>query len=121
MQFRLDDSISEVKGAFAKALEAIPGFHTLSALKKGDVVDKSFKILMEDLMKQFEMVSGQDYVENLRNNEPGADFVICSNSANELIKDLLEGRVIVVKEHTKFDENGNTVTIKPYFKRLSKV
>ncbi len=113
-------AIKSVKNAFAKALQALPDFSSLNSLQVGDVVDQSFKSLMKDLMNQFGMQPDKDYVDNLNDNEPASDFVICSQEANDLIKDLLEGRVIVVKEHTRVSKKGKTFTVKAYFKRLPK-
>lgn len=112
--------IKLVKNAFAQALRELPDFISLNSLQLGDVVDKSFKSLMKDLMNQFGMQPGKDYLNNLNDNEPASDFVICSLEANDLIKDLLEGRVVVVKEHTRVSKNGKTFTVKAYFKRLPK-
>lgn len=116
----LNIAIKSVKNAFAKALQELPDFRSLNSLQLGDVVDKSFKSLMKDLMNQFGMQPNKDYLNNLNDNEPGSDFVICSPEANDLIKDLLEGRVIVVKEHTRVSKSGKTFTVKAYFKRLPK-
>jgi hypothetical protein len=113
-------AISSVKNAFARTLQALPDFSNLNYLQLGDVVDKSFKSLMKDLMNQFGMQPGKDYLDTLNSNEPAADFVICSKEANELIKDLLEGRVIVVKEHTRVNKAGKVYTVKAHFKKLPK-
>lgn len=113
-------AVNVVKNAFAKALQGLPEFNSFNHFQVGDIVDKSFKSLMKDLMEQFGMQPNKDYIDDLNNNEPGADFVICSLKANDLIKDLLEGRVIVVKEHTRVSKTGKTFIVKAHFKRLPK-
>ena len=113
-------AIISAKRAFEEALRRLPEFNSFSHFQVGDIVDKSFKSLMKDLMDQFGMQPNKDYIDNLNSNEPAADFVICSLEANDLIKDLLEGRVIVVKEHTRVSKTGKTFIVKAHFKRLPK-
>lgn len=116
--FNLSDSIASVKNAFYQALQSIPEFVNLTAIPKGKVVDANFKALLENLMQDFGMIPGKDYEDNLRDNEPAADFVILSERANDLIKELLDGKVTVVKEHTRVSKLGKTYTVKAHFKRI---
>lgn len=83
LKWDLKDSITQVKNAFSEALQyVIPGFSELDATKKGKIIDANFKSLVKDLMDDFGMIPGEDYEDNLRDNEPGADFVILSPRAN---------------------------------------
>lgn len=118
MEWHLGDSIQSVKNAFFRALQSIPEFFDLYPTDKGKVVDANFKSMLRDLMDQFGMVPGEDYEDNLRPNEPGSDFVIYSEEANTLIKELLAGNVTVVKEHTRVYKSGKTVTVKAHFKKI---
>lgn len=91
--FNLKDSISSVKNAFLKALQSIPEFVSLTATEKGKVVYANFKALVKNFMEDFDMIPGVDYKDDLRDNEPGADFVILSERANYLMKNLLDGKI----------------------------
>ncbi|MGY6528851.1 MAG: hypothetical protein ACXITR_02875 [Cyanobacterium sp.] len=117
--FYLKQSIESVKNAFSQALQSIPEFLKLDAFEKGKVIDANFKSLVKDLMKDFGMIPGEDYEDNLRGNEPGADFVILSQKANNLMKDLLDGRITVVKEHTRISKIGNTYTVKAHYRKVA--
>lgn len=117
--FNLKDSITQVKNAFSKALQSIPEFVKLDAKDKGKVIDANFKSLVKDLMEDFGMIPGEDYEDNLRNNEPGADFVIYSERANNLVKDLLDGKITVVKEHTRVSKTGNTYTVNAHYRKIA--
>jgi len=116
--WNLKDSITQVKNAFSEALKVIPGFSNLNTTEKGKIVDANFKSLVKDLMDDFDMIPGEDYEDNLRDNEPGADFVILSPRANNLMKDLLDGKITVVKEHTRVSKTGNTYTVNAHYRRL---
>lgn len=118
MVFNLKDSIQSVKNAFFQALQSIDAFCTLNAREKGKVVDANFKSMLRDLMEQFGMRPGIDYEDNLRSNEPASDFVIYSEEANNLIKDLLAGNITVVKEHTRVYKSGRIVKIDAHYRRL---
>lgn len=117
--FNLKQSIESVKNAFSQALQSIPEFLKLDAFEKGKVVDANFKSLVRDLMKDFGMIVGTDYKDDLRDNEPGADFVILSERANDLMKDLLDGKITVVKKHTKVSKTGNSYTVKAHYRRIA--
>jgi predicted GTPase len=108
--------IGSIKSAFTKALEALPDFSSLDYFAIGEIVDKTFKSLLKDLMDDFGMKAGEDYIDNLRTNEPGADFVVRSEKANKLIKCLLEGKVTVVKEHTRVSKNGKGYLVQAHFR-----
>lgn len=128
MAFNLQDSIQSVKNAFFQALQSIDEFRKETATGKGDIVDANFKSMLKDLMDQFGMTPGVDYLDyrdndntdqdTLRPNEPGADFVIYSEEANNLLKDLLVGNITVVKEHTRVYKSGKIVTIDAHYRRL---
>lgn len=118
MIFYIKDSIQSVKNAFFLALQSIDEFCKLDAKDKGKVVDANFKSMLRDLMDQFGMKPGIDYEDNLRPNEPGADFVIYSEEANNLIKDILAGNITVVREHTRVYKSGKTVIIDAHYRRL---
>ena len=115
--WNLADSIQSVKNAFSEALQSIPEFLNLNATEKGKVVDSNIKSMLTDLMNQFGMKPGEDYEDSLRPNEPCADFVIYSKEANDLVKNLLSGKVTVVKEHTRISKTGKTFIVKAYFKK----
>lgn len=115
--WKLTDSIQSIKNAFFEALQSIPEFFNLNATDKGKVVDSNFKSMFTDLMNQSGMKPGEDYEGELRPNEPCADFVIYSKEANDLVKDLLEGKVTVVKEHTRVSQAGKTFTVKAHFRK----
>ncbi|HCQ21114.1 MAG: hypothetical protein AN483_11565 [Aphanizomenon flos-aquae MDT14a] len=117
--WNLRDTITQVKNAFSQALQSIPEFVKLDAKEKGKVIDANFKSLVKDLMKEFGMIPGEDYEDDTRNNEPGADFVILSERANNLMKDLLDGKITVVKEHTRVSKAGNTYTVIAHYRKIA--
>lgn len=110
-------AINSIKGALKKALEALPDFSNLDYLGQGKVIDQTFKSLFKDLMSQFNMQPGIDYEDNLNSNEPCSDFVFLSEKANNLIKDLLDGKITVVKEHTRISSKGNQYIVRAHFKK----
>jgi hypothetical protein len=112
------DPIQKVKNAFFQALQSIPAFDELNATDKGKVVDANFKSMFTDLMNQFNMIPGDDYEANLRSNEPGADFVVYSEKANNLLKDLFDGNITVVKEHSKISTSGKVFIVEAHFRRI---
>jgi len=116
--FNFKAPIESVKNAFSQALQSLPEFQSLNVFEKGKVVDANFKSLLRDLMEQFGMKAGEDYEDNLRDNEPAADFVIKSEKANQLIKDLLEGRITVVKEHTRTSKNGTSFVVQAHYRKV---
>ncbi|MDB9451770.1 hypothetical protein [Dolichospermum circinale] len=118
--FNLNDSIASVKNAFSQALKSIPEFVNLNAFDKGKVIDANFKSLIKDLMKDFGMIAGEDYKDDLLDNEPAADFVILSERANNLMKDLLEGRITVVKEHSRVSKAGANCIVKAHFRKVTR-
>lgn len=68
-------SFGSIKTALSKALESLPDWSNLTKFQKGNVIDKTFKSLLRDLMQQFGMKAGKDYVDNLTSNEQSTDFV----------------------------------------------
>jgi hypothetical protein len=118
MNLNLKDSVQSVKNAFLKALQSIEEFRELNAKEKGKVVDSNFKSMLKDLMNQFGMKPGIDYEDKLRPNEPCSDFVIYSEEANNLLKDLLAGNITVVCEHTRVFKSGKVITIDAHYRKL---
>lgn len=106
-----------IKNILSNALNALPDWEEINPFEKGKVIDQTFKSILKDLMNQFGMEPGVDYVDNLRDNEPGTDFVTLTKQADELIKGLMEGKIIVIKEHNRVSKLGNTYTVKPHFRR----
>jgi hypothetical protein len=111
--------ISLLKNAFSQALECLPDWQDLNPFEKGKVIDKSFKQLMKDLMNQFGMKPGIDYVDNLKDNEPITDFVALSQQADDLIRGLLTGKIIAISGHTRVSKLGNEFTVKAHFRKKS--
>ena len=114
-------SVDSVKNALSNALNALSDWSKRTNFDKGKIIDETFKSVLKDLMDQFGMKPGEDYVDNLKSNEPNTDFVALSEKADELIRGLMEGKIIVVKEHTRVSKSGNTHTVKAYFRRNDKV
>lgn len=111
--------IGFIKNALSRAFEDLKDWQNLSKFEKGKVIDQSFKSLMKDLMKQFNMTPGVDYVDNLADNEPITDFVALSKKADDLIQGLLTGKVIAVSGHSRVSKLGKDFTVKPYFKKVA--
>jgi len=111
-------SLSDVRNAFLSALQSIPFFNQLTATDKGKVVDANFKSMMEDLATDAGFQAGVDYDDNLSEIEPGADFVVYNPEFNQLIKNLMSGKVIAVREHTRVYSDGTTTTVKAHFKTI---
>lgn len=114
-------SFGSIKTALSNALEYLPDWSDLTKFQKGHVIDKTFKSLLRDLMEQFGMKAGKDYVDNLKENEQSTDFVCLSAQADELLRGLMEGRIVAVKGHSKVSKLGNNFSVKPYFKKNSRV
>jgi hypothetical protein len=87
-----------IKNALSKALESLPDWKSLNPFEKGQQIDKSFKSIFKDLMKQFNMKPGVDYVDNLKDNEQSADFVALSQKADDLIQGLLTGKIVAISD-----------------------
>jgi hypothetical protein len=109
--------IHSTNNVFLKALQRQPEFIDLSATDKGKVVDKKFKFIMTEIMDQLGCVTSQDYENNLRSNEPGADFVVKNKEANDKLKSLISGEKKVIKEHTRIYSSGKISTIKSHLRR----
>ena len=111
--------LSSIKNALSQALEYLPDWKNLNYFDKGKVIDKSFKALLEDLMKQFNMKPGVDYVDNLNDNEPITDFVALSKKADDLIQGLLTGKIVAISEYSKVSKLGKDFSVKAHFRKKS--
>lgn len=109
-----------IKNALGKALTSLPDWQDLNPFDRGKVIDKSFKAIFKDLMEQFNMKPGVDYVDNLKENEQSTDFVALSEKADDLIQGLLNGKITVVSSHSRVSKLGNQFTVKAYFRDLRK-
>ena len=112
--------LSSIKNDLSKAFDCLPDWKNLNPLDKGKVIDKSFKALLKDLMKQFNMKPGVDYVNNLKDNEPITDFVALSKKADDLIQGLLTGKIVAISEHSKVSKLGKEFTVDAHFRDLRK-
>ncbi|MBD2181372.1 hypothetical protein H6S82_31885 [Planktothrix sp. FACHB-1355] len=106
-----------IKTALSQALEMLPDWQTLNPFDKGKVIDQTFKSILKDLMQQFGMKPGIDYVDNLRDNERSADFVALSKEADDLIIGLLNGKIIAITQHSRVSKLGNKFTVKAHFRK----
>jgi len=109
--------IGSIKSALSKALEHLHDFSQLNPREKGIVVDLTFKSLLKDLMSQFGMKPGVDYVDNLKDNEPSTDFVALSERADQLITGLMEGKIIAINGHVKKSKYGKEYQVKAHFRQ----
>lgn len=110
-------SFEPIKNALSQALESLSDWNQLNYFQKGDVIDNTFKSILKDLMNQFGMTPGIDYVDNLNPNEPCTDFVALSPAADELITGLMEGKIIAVRGYVAKSKLGNEYTVEAYFRR----
>lgn len=83
-------------------------------------IDKSFKAIFQDLMVQFKMKPGVDYVDNLNDNAQSADFVALSRKADDLIQGLLTGKIVAIPAHSRVSKSGNQFLVKAHFRDLRK-
>ncbi|MFM6007519.1 MAG: hypothetical protein ACKPB7_30385 [Sphaerospermopsis kisseleviana] len=109
-----------IKNALSKALESLPDWKSLNPFEKGQQIDKSFKSILKDLMEQFKMKPGVDYVDNLGDTEPITDFVALSRQADDLLQGLLSGKIVAISEHSRISKLGNQFTVKAHFRDLRK-
>ncbi|WP_066374948.1 hypothetical protein [Anabaena sp. CA = ATCC 33047] len=109
-----------IKNALSKALESLPDWNSLNPFEKGQQIDKSFKSILKDLMEQFNMKPGIDYVDNLGDTEPITDFVALSPKADDLIQGLLTGKIVAISEHSRISKLGTQFTVKAHFRDLRK-
>ncbi|MBD2303735.1 hypothetical protein [Nostoc sp. FACHB-190] len=109
-----------IKKALSKALEALPDWKDLNKFEKGQQIDKTFKSILKDLMKQFKMQPGIDYVDNLSDTEQSTDFVALSQKADDLIQGLLTGKIVAISEHSRVSKLGNQFTVKAHFRDTRK-
>ncbi|MEB3279407.1 MAG: hypothetical protein VKK42_10865 [Lyngbya sp.] len=110
-------SVSSIKNALSKALESLSDWKELNYFQKGQVIDNTFKSILKDLMNQFGMEPGIDYVDNLKPNEPCTDFVALSPRADELITGLMEGKIIAISGYIRTSKLGNQSSVKAHFRR----
>ena len=80
----------------------------------GSFITQTFKSVLKDLMNQFGMRPGIDYVDNLKDNEPSTDFVALSKEADELIIGLMEGKIIAINGHVRKSRNGTEYQVKAH-------
>ncbi|BAZ21223.1 hypothetical protein NIES4073_21010 [Kalymmatonema gypsitolerans NIES-4073] len=80
-------------------------------------IDLTFKSILKDLMTQFGMKPGIDYVDNLGDNEPATDFVALSENADQLITGLMEGKIIAISAYVATSKLGKQYEVKAYFRR----
>jgi|GEM_PF-1807886 len=113
-------SLYSIKNALGQALESLPTWKSLNPFEKGNVIDKSFKNIMKDLMEQFGLKPGIDYVDNLNSNEQCTDFVALSPKADDLITGLLSGKIVAISAHSRVSKLGNQYTVKAHFRDLRK-
>ncbi len=111
--------LRSIKNALSQALEYLPEWENLNPFDKGKVIDKSFKTILKDLMKQFNMQPGVDYVDNLKDNEPITDFVALSKKADDLIQGLLTGKIVAIPEHSRVSKLGKDFSVKAHFRKKS--
>lgn len=109
--------IQSIKDALSTALKGIPDFINSNNFEKGKIIDQAFKSILKDLMNQFGMQPGIDYVDDLRENEPSTDFVILSKEADDLITGLMDGRVIAISGHVRKSKNGSEYQVQAHFRR----
>ncbi|MBD0389577.1 MAG: hypothetical protein ICV54_24510 [Nostoc sp. C3-bin3] len=114
-------SISEVKNALSKALDYLPDFSQMNHFQKGKVIDLTFKSVLKDLMNQFKMKPGIDYVDSLGENEPATDFVALSQKADQLITGLMEGKIIAIDGYVAKSKLGKEYEVKAHFRSNPKV
>lgn len=111
-------SIWELKDPLIEALNHVFEFASLDYFEKGKVIDKTFKSIVKDLMDQFGMKPGVDYVDDLNDNEPGTDFVALSEEADDLLRGLMEGRIVAISAHVRTSKLGNEFEVKAHFRKL---
>ena len=109
--------IKNIKVSLQNALEKIPDFSQINYFEKGKIIDVAFKSILTDLMKQFGMQPGVDYVDNLRDNEPATDFVALSEEADKLIIGLMEGKIIAIQAHFRKNVGGEIYQVKAHFRK----
>jgi hypothetical protein len=110
-------SVSSIKNSLSKALESLSDWKELNYFQKGQVIDNTIKSILKDLMNQFGMEPGIDYVDNLNSNEPCTDFVALSPEADELMTGLMEGKIIAVRGYVAKSKLYNEYTVKAHFRR----
>jgi len=109
--------IGSIKNALSAALKSLPDFSKLSHFEKGKLIDQSFKTILKDLMDQFGMRPGIDYVDNLRDNEPSIDFVALTKEADDLLTGLMEGKIIAISGHVRQSKSGTEYQVQAHFRR----
>jgi hypothetical protein len=116
----MDFGFYSIKNALSVALKQLPDFSELNPFQIGNIIDKSFKSILKDLMNQFGLQPGIDYEDNLKDNEPGTDFVALSKKGDDLIRGLLEGKIVAIKAHTRVSKNGTPHIVNAHFRDLRK-
>ncbi|MDH6098291.1 hypothetical protein NWP21_05440 [Anabaenopsis sp. FSS-46] len=111
---------NSIRNALSQALESLPDWRNLNPFQKGQEIDKSFKSILKDLMEQFKMKPGVDYVDDLGDTEPITDFVALSQKADDLLQGLLNGQIVAISEHSRISKLGNQFTVKAHFRDIRK-
>jgi hypothetical protein len=109
--------IQSIKNALSTALQSIPDFKNSNYFDKGKIIDQSFKSILKDLMNQFGMQPGIDYVDNLRDNEPSTDFVILTNEADDIITGLMDGKILAISGHIRKNRDGTEYQVQAHFRK----
>ena len=112
--------LDSIKSALGEALGRLPDWQKLNPFDKGKVIDTTFKAIFKDLMQQFGMKPGVDYVDDLKENEQNTDFVALSERADDLIKGLLDGKIVAISSHSRVSKLGNQYKVKAHFRDLRK-
>ncbi|KHG39419.1 MULTISPECIES: hypothetical protein [Aphanizomenon] len=113
--------VGRAKQAFLQALRKINNENMLSEQEIGKIIDKTIKLLFEDLMKHFHMKPNQDYVpvSQLPDNAKVTDFVFVSENAQEILEGLFEGKIEIVQAHLRRDKHGNYISVPAYLRSKS--
>jgi hypothetical protein len=99
-------SIWDVKNPLIKALNDLSDFARINNFEKDQILDKTFKSIVKDLMVQFRMKPGVNYEDDLNDNEPGTEFVVLSKEADDLLGGLMEGRIVAISAHVRKSKSG---------------
>jgi hypothetical protein len=94
----------DVSGGFERALRRLSIFSWVSAAEVGRIVDRSWKRLLAGFLTEAGCKEGRDFLIPPENT-CSSDFQV-SDRAHALLQDLLNGRRVAVKAHTR---NGNLV------------
>lgn len=102
-----------VLSTFKSLILGIPWFNTMEGKDVGTVVDKSMKSLLQQLLEELGFKAGQDFVVP-HSKTKCCDFLVKNDIANQLMEDLLEGRIVIVRAHKR---DGHNVRL--HFRRVA--